>query len=396
MVFETDGNIFGTVVWFGMFFVFMFFYPRIMVAQVLWSLERSASLLEKLTVSGKGIVLKKISTKPGREIREAVSNFLDFFAIEPVGIDPFGIVKKVEHIMELHEKRVKYFVKNVAPKLDSESSANLQMGLLGAMSLHQISKIVRHFIETVKKTKNLQIAMLLQMQLPMIERISKALLKGTEAMANGWPVGDSFGPLVIAHLIGENRVKEVEDTVIANKQIKGRSVIFVKAKGPGGRLGKLGKVVERLIRKNKTAKIITIDAAAKLEGEKTGSVAEGVGVAIGGIGVDRSYIENIATERELPLDSIVVKMSQEEAIMPMRNEVLNATPRVIKVLEDNIARTRESGKIIVVGVGNCSGVGNNRKAAKQSEEQIKKIAKIMKVREEQEAKEEKKWKFLGF
>ena len=38
------------------------------------------------------------------------------------------------------------------------------------MGLRQISKIVRHYVETAKKFKNLQIAMVLQMQLPIIEK----------------------------------------------------------------------------------------------------------------------------------------------------------------------------------------------------------------------------------
>ena len=57
-------------------------------------------------------------------------------------------------------------------------------------------------------------------------------------------------------------------------------------------------------------------------------------MAIGGIGIDRSYIENIATEKEIPLDSIVVKMSHEEAIMPMKTEILNSMYKVMKIVED--------------------------------------------------------------
>lgn len=379
------GDGFSSVIFFILFFIFIFFYPRLMIMQVLWNLERTASTLEGYTQKGKSIVIKKISKKPDRSLREAVTNFLEFFMIEPVGLDPFGIVKKFEHISDLSEKRFQYFVKSVAPKTNSEEQANLVMGMAGAVSLHQIAKVVRHFVELVRKTKNLQLAMLLQMQLPFIERISKALLKGTEALANGWPIGDSFGPYVASRMIGEKRAKEVEkDTLMVSKRIKGKQVIVIRAKGPGGRLGKLGKAVEKLVKKNKIAKIITIDAAAKLEGERTGSLAEGIGVAIGGIGVDRSYIENISTSKEIPLDSFVVKMSQEEAIMPMKMEILNAAEKVMKRVEENISKTKERGKIIVVGVGNCSGIGNTEKEARKAEEHIKKIAKELKREEEEE------------
>jgi hypothetical protein len=388
-------DLFGNIIWFILFFVFIFFYPRIMIAQALWNLEKAVSLLEKYTATGKNIVLKKIAKKPSKEIREAVSNFLEFFVIEPVSLDPFGIIKKIEHLTNLSERRFKHFVKTIAPKFDSESQANLMMGLAGAISLNQISKVVRHFVETIRKTKNLQLALLLQMQLPMIEKISKALLKGTEAMTNGWPLGDAAGALVAAHLIGESKAKEVDDTVIVSKKLKGKNVIIIKAKGPGGRLGKLGKVVERIMRTQKVAKLITVDAASKLEGEKTGAIAEGVGVAIGGIGVDRSYIENIATQKDIPLDSIVIKMSPEEAIMPMKLEVLNAIPHAVKLVEENVARTPGTGKIVIIGVGNTAGVGNDKASTKKAEEQIRKVAKMMKEREEREKKEESKWKFFA-
>ncbi len=382
-----DSGIWNAV-WVVMLVVMMFFGTRILFYQMFWKLAQIANMLEGLAVSGKRIVIRRITKNPTKELKDAINNFLEVFTIEPVNIDPFGIVKKIEHIYDLSEKRFKYFVKNIAPKLDSESQANLVMGVSGAVSLNQIAKIVRHFVETIRKSKNLQLAMMLQMQLPQIEKISRALLKGTEALTNGWPIGDSVGPMVAANLIGESKTKEIEeDVLLSRKKIKGRNILIIKARGPGGRLGKLGKAVEKLVKKQKIAKIITVDAAAKLEGEKTGSTAEGIGVAIGGIGVDRNYIENIATTKEIPLDAIAIKMSQEEAIMPMKLEVLNSLNKVTKLLEDNIKKTRERGNIIVVGVGNSSGIGNDKKAVEDAGKQIKRNVNLMKEAERHEKKE---------
>ncbi|MHA1743919.1 MAG: DUF1512 family protein [Candidatus Heimdallarchaeota archaeon] len=375
------GNSWGNIIWFILIIFLMLFYPRIMISQAVWRLEQSAIFIERLTINAKRIVIRKVSKKPTKELKEAIGNFLEFFVIQPVSLDPFGIVKKIEHVLNLQEKKFKYFAKRIAPKLDPEQRSNLIMGLSGAISLNQVSKVVRHYVELVRKTKNLQLAIVVQMQLPLIERISKALYKGTEALTNGWPIGDSVGPLVGAHLIGDSKVKEVEeDTLVARKKIKGKTVFIVKAKGPGGRLGKLGKTVERLVKKYKISKIITIDAATKLEGETTGSVAEGIGVAIGGIGVDRSYIEDISTKKEIPLDSYVIKMGQEEAIQPMKKEILMAVPKVIKRVEENIKETK--GNIIVVGVGNTVGVGNNKKDAEKAEKLVNDVLKILKRRKE--------------
>jgi hypothetical protein len=356
-----------------------------MVSQLLWRLERSAAMLEDLTTKAKGIVIKKVNKKSRKEIKERIENFLEFFTIEPVSLDPYGIIRKLEHISNLSEERFKSFVKSIAPEFDKEEQANLVMGLSGAISLYQLTKIVRHYVETVRKTKNLQLGMVLEMQLPLIERISKALLQGTEALTNGWPIGDSVGCLVAARLTGDSKARETEeDVVVTEKKIKGKRVIIVKAKGPGGRLGKLGKAVEKLINKKKIGKIITIDAAAKLEGEKTGKVAEGVGVAIGGIGVDRAYIENLATKKNIPLDSIVIKMSQEEAFQPMPEAVLKALPIAIQFVEKNIESSK--GRVLVVGVGNTSGVGNDARAAEKAEIQVRKNLKMMKAKEKKEKK----------
>ena len=395
--FSGGDNIIANIIWFVLFFAMFFIYPRLMLTQMIWKLEQTANMLDGFTNTARRLVTRKISKNPSKELRESIRSFLDFFVIEPVNVDPYGILKKLEHLVNLSEKRFKYFVKNAAPKHDQETQANLMMGLSGAISLNHINKIVKHYIELIKKTKNLQLAMILQMQMPLIERISKALLKGTEALTNGWPIGDAAGPLVASHLINNSKTKEVdEDTIAVTKRIKGKTVFIVKAKGPGGRLGKIGKVVERYVKRQRVAKIITVDAAAKFEGEKTGSIAEGIGVAIGGVGVDRAYIENIATARDIPLDTYVIKMSSEEAIMPMKAEVLNSVPKVVGMVEGNIARTKEKGSIIVVGVGNTSGIGNSKKDAVSAEPLIKTNARVLKIWEEEEKKKEKKWFDFGF
>lgn len=381
-------DIWGNVVWVIMLVMLTLGSPLLMLYQALGKLEQKAFMFESLAIKGKKFVVSKISKTPSRELKNEIDQFLEFFMIEPVSLDPFGIIKKIEHIVDLWEDKFKIFVKQIDPKANAEEQANLVSALSGAMSLHQVAKVVRHFVETIKKTKNLQLALILQMQLPMIERIAKALLKGTEGLANGWTLGDGIGSLIGAHLIGSSRTKEFDDeTLIARTKIKGKNITIIKAKGPGARLGKLGKAVESIIKKEKISKIITIDAAAKLEGEKTGGIAEGVGVAIGGIGVDRVYIENLAVQNNIPLDCIAIKMSQEEAFMPMKREILDSIPKVIKIVEKDIASAK--GNILLIGVGNTCGVGNNKKDAEKAEELIKKVLAIVKKRNEEE--EKKKW-----
>lgn len=377
------------LIWFILIFVMMFLYPVMMLQYVLARLQQTLDTISGFSSEARKMILKTISKKTKKDVKDAVNNFLEFFMIEPVSLDPYGIVKKLEHISNLSEEKFKNFVRMIVPNADTEFQANLTMSLSSTLSLYQIEKLIRHYVELVRKTRNPQLGLILQMQLPIVERIARALLYGTEAFTNGWPIGDSFGAMVAVKLIGNSKAKEVEEgTLVVRKKIRGKDVFIVKAKGPGGRLGKLGRVVEKLVKRHKIRKIITVDAAAKLEGEKTGTIAEGIGVAIGGIGVDRSYIENIATSKHIPLDSFVVKMSQEEAVSPTPLEVFNAVDATVKRIEENIAASK--GPIVIVGVGNSCGVGNDEKSLKEIEPLIRRNARMMKKREEEEKKKTEK------
>ncbi len=367
------------LLYFVFIMIFFFFYPRLMLMQIMLKLERTVKDLEEMSNRSKAFIIKEISKKPSKVLKDSINRFFEFFVIPPVSLDPYGIVGKLDHIIQDEKDRFDYFVDQIAPKENKEKKANLTMGLAGGITLHEIEKIVRHYVELIKETKSYQIAIILQMQMPLIEKMAKALYAGTKSLTKGEPIGDGFGPLVVANLIGNKRTREIEeDIVMATVGIKGRTAFVLKAKGPGGRLGRPGKAVEKIVKKNKIARIITIDAAAKLEGEKTGSLAEGVGVAMGGPGVERSYMENVAVSRKIPLDSIIVKMSPEEAITPMRKAIKDAIKDVTESINRSLVRTKKGDKVIIVGVGNTSGIGNSGRDAKEVGKWVDKNEKKMK------------------
>jgi hypothetical protein len=342
-----------------------------MLSQIIWKLEKTATQLEIMSDKAKKIIIKEITKKPEKGIKDSINRFFEFFVITPVSLDPYGIIKKLDHIIREQRNRFKYFVNQMAPGINEEKKACIQMGIAAGISVHEIAKIVRHYVELIKKTKSIQIAMILQMQMPLIERVAKAMFSGTKTLTKGNPIGDGLGPLVVANLIGNKKVKDIEEEMIMAKiKMDNRELFILKSKGPGGRVGRPDKAVERIINKNKISRIITVDAAVKLEGERTGSVAEGVGVAMGGIGVERSYIEEIAMKKNIPLDSIVVKMSQEEAIMPMRKTIKDSVSSVKESIKRSLMRTKPKDKIILVGVGNTSGIGNSARDAKKVEKWV--------------------------
>jgi hypothetical protein len=367
----------------------MFFYPRMLLYQLLSRFQKTSQLLDDLSERGKKKILSKING--GKEEEKKIKNFLDFFVITPVSLDPFGIINKLEHLINLEERKFKYFADRIAKNLNEEEKWSFISALSAQMALHQLSKIIKHYIELIGKTKSYQLGLVIQMQLPLVEKYSKSLYKAVEALIDNIPIGDSVGPLIAASLM-KSKVKEIDDVVYSVEKIDGKKVIIVKAKGPGARVGKLGRVVEKLIQKFKVQKIITVDASLKLESEKTGEVAEGIGVAIGGIGVEKAIIEEIATKRKLTLDSYVIKMSQEEALYPMKEEILDSVDEVKKRIEENIKESKDK-IIMVVGVGNTSGIPNSNKLDEVIEK-IKKASKeIKRWEEEEKAKEKEIWSF---
>ena len=380
------GGIVGQIISFVFLMIFITFYSRIAVQQIMFKLEKSALMLEDMSNKAEKIVVRRINKKPDKKIQQKIRSFLEFFAIPPVDTDPYGVMKKLEHIVNQEKYRFKYFVGQVAPKSGQEEQANIMMGLSGAMNLYQIKKIVRHFVELIKETKSINLAFLIQMQLPFIEKLAGALLRGTEALTYGWPIGDSVGPYVATSLM-DDKAKEIDgETVVSRRKMKNRDVIIVKAKGPGGRTGNPGKVIEKIAKKERIAKIITIDAAAKLEGEKTGTIAEGVGIAMGGVGVERYQLEEVSTRLQVPMDSVIIKMSSEEAIMPMKEPIWKAVPNATKTVEELVQTTRGKGAVVIIGVGNTCGVGNDRKSLENADQIIKTNIRKTKLIEEQKKK----------
>jgi len=311
--------------------------------------------------------LIKISVEKGNPVNDpthAVDNFMEFFIVPPVSLDPNGVMDKFETILDLGEERFKQMTKTIAPQADDEWKSNITMTLKATLGINGVAKMVRHNLELSKKTGNLQILLMLQMGLPLIMRLVKAEYEGVKAFSEGNPVGDGLGPLVSGILmkdLSEDELKYVEDLVIGEKNVEGREVVVVRAKGPGARVGKIGKTVTNIMEERGIKRLITVDAAQKLEGEESGAVAEGIGVVIGGFGVDKWIIEEKMVKNELQVDAIIVKMGPEESMCQMTNKILKSSKKVIEVLENSILLSEPGTNIMVLGVGNSCGIPNTVK-----------------------------------
>jgi len=346
-----------------LFIVFVFYGQRIQMYIMVREIEGSLLRLKFIRDEGRKIAIKTIKEigKPEVDPVERVDQFLEYITIPPESMDPSGIVWKLEHILDVREDRFKDEVKLMAPAADETNTNNLENTLEAAAALNMIYKVIRHFYILGKKTLSLYIIMQIQMILPLIMREAEAYASALKAFSIGQPIGDGAGALVAAKLMHGHRKKKIEkDCVVAKVPLEGRTAYIIKAEGPGGNVGKPGEAIKRVVEKNdgKISMIVMIDAALKLEGEKPGEVAEGVGAAIGGPGTEQYKIEESILKHKIPINAVIIKEDIGDAVSPMRKEIFDATEVAVERVKHVIKeRTKEGDTVIIAGIGNSIGVG---------------------------------------
>ena len=352
-----------SMLFYVVFIVFLFYGQRIQMYVMIREVEGSLYKLKYIKEEGRKITIQTIKEigKPQTDPSARVDRYLEYFTISPQSMDPAGIVYKLDHILDVRDTRLKDEVKIMAPESSEVQINNLENTLEAAMALNFIYKVVRHYYIQGKKTLSLYVIMQLQMILPLVMKEAEAYASALKAFADGQPIGDGAGPWVAAKLMhGYETHKVPKDCVVATVPIEGRTAFVIKAEGPGGNVGKPGEAVQAVIDENKgkIASVIMIDAGLKLEGESVGEVAEGIGAAIGGPGVDQFKIEESVVKYKIPLNAIIIKEDIGDAVSPLRKEIADSVDKVIERVKNVILeRTKEGDKIIIVGVGNTIGVG---------------------------------------
>lgn len=352
-----------SVFFYVFFIVFMFYGQRIQMYIMIREVEGSLFKLKYMRDEARKTAIETIKEigKPSTDPSSRVDRYLEYFTIAPQNMDPAGIVYKLDHILDIRDARLKEEVKLMAPASDEVQVYNLENTLEAAMALNFIYKVVRHYYLQGKKTLSLYTIMQLQMILPLVMKEAEAYSSALKAFAFGQPIGDGAGPLIAAKLMHGYEARKVpKDCVVATVPFEGRTALVIKAEGPGGNVGKPGDSVKAVIAENKgkIAAVIMIDAGLKLEGEVVGEIAEGIGAAIGGPGVDQYKIEESVMEDKIPLYAVIIKEDIGDAVSMMRKEISDATDKAIERVKNVVMeRTKEGDIIIIVGVGNTIGIG---------------------------------------
>jgi hypothetical protein len=353
---------------FAFMFIFIFFGQKIQIATMLGQISKGMkklALARDVALSTlKAHLQKYVQMTPEQEKDLAI--LVDSIAIPPVSnLDPAGMVPKMENIFKTYDRYLKAGLRKIVnkPSVEPISQSDLETlenSLEVAIELTTFYKVVDHFFRQAKKG-NLMSAVMIVYALPQLLEMAEALKAAAGHFQSGLPIGDGFGPMVAQRFVkdstGLEDISRDPETSVYDTEFEGRRVFVVKAKGPGGSVGNPGIITQSVIQQTNPALVITVDAASKMESETTGEVSEGVGVAMGGPGMDRYRIEEALAGLSVPVLTIVCKMSMKEAISQMPKAVLDQVDpvyqRVLRMIKENSA---EGETVVVLGVGNTMGV----------------------------------------
>jgi len=348
------------LVWILPLILFVFYGQRIQLIITSGDIKKKLAKLDQYRNDSRDDLIqyiKKNLTPKGDPV-EKIDRFFDYFTIMPVDIDPNGIVPKIHRLVRSREDTTRKQVKSLFTEIDAMEITKIQTLLEIVTTLQLFHRIVRHLFLTAKKQNNYPLILPLQMMLPFIMEQADALRDAIPVLKQGQPIGDGIGPLVVGEMMLDTKKQKAEfETVYGESEFKGRKLILLKAEGPYATVGRPGEATEFLVSKFKPNIIIMIDAALKFEGEESGTIAQGFGAAIGGIGTDRFKIEEIATKYDIPVFSIVIKQSVSDAITLMKKKIADQTDNIKNQVHEMITdNTSANQSVLVIGVGNTVGV----------------------------------------
>ncbi len=355
-----DTNPLMMLIWILPIILFVFYGQRIQLYITSGEIKKGIKKLDTFREYSKHELIKyaEKNFQPQNDHTKKINRFLDYFTIMPVDMDPNGIVDKVRHTVRSREDYTRQHVKSLYPEINDLELSKIQTLLEIASSLQMIHKIINHMFLTAKKQNNYPLILPLQMILPFILEQAEALNDAIPAFKSGQPVGDGIGPMVVGKMM-LNSPKEVISfqTALSKTEFEQRKLFLLKAEGPASTVGRPSDALETIASNNKLDAIIMIDAALKMEGEDSASVAQGFGAAIGGIGTEKFQIEEIASKNNIPVFSIVVKQSIHEAITLMTKDIADQADEVRLQVYDMIREnTAQNQSVLVIGVGNTVGV----------------------------------------
>ena len=100
------------IIGFVIFFILILILPSFLRMRAMSNINNFTVEVEGMVEESKNVLIKLCSEKgnPEGDPKAALDNFLEFFVIPPAELDPNGIVRKFEKILDLSENKFKHMV----------------------------------------------------------------------------------------------------------------------------------------------------------------------------------------------------------------------------------------------------------------------------------------------
>ncbi|MHA1746171.1 MAG: DUF1512 family protein [Promethearchaeota archaeon] len=347
-------------------------------------LKKALKELDKSKRFGIGLITKTIEpfrseTLSNEEIASFIQEMLDFFVLSPSDLD----VSKYPTLNFLHsrqESRYKELILNFIPAVDDNSLVKITSLLTITAEIDDLYKKVRHNLITGEKTKSYWYLLQSAADISTTMLTAQAYRHALTSFIGTQPIGDSVGPLTIQKFVEETNQegKTLNSSIHEGGQFysqkvdyQDRQCICLRVKGPESRVGNPGIAIQQLFAKferseQKVGLFISVDAVARREGEKSGTVAHGLGVATGNgrypqknTNVDKFQIEKLIMQQipPVPNEAIVCRVSFEEAFLPITETIQSAVPKILRFIKQIIrSQTKPGETVVIIGIGNAIGI----------------------------------------
>ncbi|MFW9799226.1 MAG: DUF1512 family protein, partial [Candidatus Thorarchaeota archaeon] len=151
---EGDFSWIFNILFFAFFIGYMLYGAKLQIRMWLGQIRAGLVELKRMRNESKESAIEtfKAFGRTEEEVTGEVERWLDYFTIMPVDLDPAGVLKRLDHLLDERRDRFQEFVSELAPEATPAQQQTLENTLEVSQVLDLIYRIVRHFYILGSKT----------------------------------------------------------------------------------------------------------------------------------------------------------------------------------------------------------------------------------------------------
>jgi hypothetical protein len=166
------------------FIMFLFLYAQeLQVRLMLRGINKSLFKLSGMKDTSKRETIDyflKVGKSPQNPTAR-IEDFLEYFTIMPIDMDPSGLMGKIDYLVNTNDERIRDEIKHILPSATPVQTTSAQNLLEVAAGLNMLHKIVRHFYILGKRTKSPFVVVQLQIIMPFLMQEAEAYINAIDA-----------------------------------------------------------------------------------------------------------------------------------------------------------------------------------------------------------------------